>query len=214
MDYYSHALPWQYDPRLPREGAGSGRRSHRVQRLRELLFGRSATRRQKCLCECAGVARGRSDWPRYTLLLGTTYGKTYATEKSRCVWKATPSASRQLPREGAVYHKIHVVGIFSAADDYCPQALPRQYDPRLPREGAGSRRRRETEGVARGRTATRRRKCPCKCAGVARGRSATRGTVESIDLEKKSCPRPHRNETSKMSVRMRGSCPSAAAQSQ
>ena len=41
MDFYPIALPRQYDPQAPsrrpcRPRAGSGRRSHRVQRLREL----------------------------------------------------------------------------------------------------------------------------------------------------------------------------------
>ena len=48
-----------------------------------------------------------------------------ATLQLRCVWKATPSASRQLPREGAVYHKIHVVGeYFSAADFFSMPDCP------------------------------------------------------------------------------------------
>ena len=64
----------------------------------------------------------------------------------------------QLPREGASYHKIHVVGESCSAENFLsPRAVPATQQkapsrPRLRRRRAGSRRRRETGGVARGRS--------------------------------------------------------------
>ena len=56
---------------------------------------------------------------------GTTYGDAILQQgESRCVLKATPSASRQLPREGAVYGKIHVVGKFSRPIDFISTRYP------------------------------------------------------------------------------------------
>ena len=60
-------------------------------------------------------------------------------------------------------------GNFIGRRDFCLGALPRQYDPKAPsrprlrRRRAGSRRRRETEGVARGRSAADHRRRPPSC---------------------------------------------------
>ena len=54
----------------------------------------------------------------------------------RCGLWSTPSASRQLPREGAGYHRIHVAGVFSAADRLILLTrYPGSTTPRLPRGG-------------------------------------------------------------------------------
>ena len=54
-----------------------------------------------------------------------TYGEAILQQgETRCVWKATPSASRQLPREGAMYGKIHVVGNFSRPIDFISTRYP------------------------------------------------------------------------------------------
>ena len=51
-----------------------------------------------------------------------------ATSPSRRVLMGNSLSLRQLPREGAVYHKTHVVGIFSAVERFYLHALPRRYD--------------------------------------------------------------------------------------
>ena len=77
---------------------------------------------------------------------------------------------RSRGREGAVYHKIHVVGIFSAADGLLFSRATLAIRPQAPSRGSWQR---STQSP---------RAAP---EGVARGRSATRGTVESVDLEKR-----------------------------
>ena len=117
----------------------------------------------------AGVALGRRNFPTQRRTHGTiirraiddrSYGGigVVATSPSRRVLKATPSASRQLPREGAMYYGTHVVGKSFRPQNSFPcltiLALRQKAPlwPRLRRRRAGSRRRRETEGVALGRS--------------------------------------------------------------
>ena len=74
---------------LPREGANY----HKIHVVREFSA-------------AAGKPRSASRiWPQGVRYVGNCCG----------LW-ATPSASRQLPQEGANYHKIHVVRAFSAAE--------------------------------------------------------------------------------------------------
>ena len=125
----------------------------------------------------AGVALGRRNFPTQRRTHGTiirraiddrSYGGigVVATSPSRRVLKATPSASRQLPREGAMYYGTHVVGKSFRPQNSFPcltilalrQKAP--FWPRLRRRRAGSRRRRETEGVAFGHSNAHRPQHP------------------------------------------------------
>ena len=99
--------------------------------------------------------------------------------------KATPSASRQLPREGAMYGWDSCSREKTSAESLLSLLrYPSDARKRLPLEGAGSRRRRETEGVAFGRSAARQSNKPCSARKLPLGRTATRQRNKSCSARK------------------------------